>query len=128
MHHDPYLPTAFWIAAAAVSTVVYWTVFTRWMPTRTTRLRAASAPVLLAIGGYAVVSIGVLRTVELLSLYTFGLLGFVVGLLGRHKELARLALDQERSGRTRDNRPPLAMVCQLLATLLVLCGIALFVY
>ncbi|MFE9171710.1 hypothetical protein ACFYNZ_19745 [Streptomyces kebangsaanensis] len=128
MHHDPYLPVAFWIAAATASTAVFLTAYIRWMPTRSTKVRVCFAPLLA--GGFAFASATVkdMRPVELLSMYTLGLLGMVLGVLGRQKELARLALDQERNGRTADNRAPFGMVAQFLVAVLALGGLSLYVY
>ncbi|MGW4824212.1 hypothetical protein ACWEP4_36065 [Streptomyces sp. NPDC004227] len=78
------------------------------MPTRKTKVRVCFVPLLA--GGFAFASAMVkdMRPVELLAIYTLGLLGMVLGVLGRQKELARLALDQERNGKTADNQAPSA--------------------
>ncbi|MFE7214604.1 hypothetical protein ACFU93_32615, partial [Streptomyces sp. NPDC057611] len=107
---------------AAVSTAVFLTAYVRWMPTRNTKVQVCFAPLLA--GGYAIASAMVkhMRPVELLSMYTRSLLGMVVGVLGRQKELARLVLDQERNGKTEDNQATFGMVAQFLVAVLALGG------
>ncbi|MFF4148451.1 hypothetical protein ACFY0A_46210, partial [Streptomyces sp. NPDC001698] len=92
------------------------------MPTRKTKVRVCFVP--LPAGGFAFASAMVkdMRPVELLAIYTLGLLGMVLGVLGRQKELARLALDQERNGKTEDNQATFGMVAQFLVAVLALGG------
>ncbi|MFE3580140.1 hypothetical protein [Streptomyces vinaceus] len=117
------IPVPVWWLIAAVATAVFLTAFDSWMPTRRLKARMLFAPAGMAAFAAVRYYAEHMQIEQVLSLYSLVVLAFPLGLLGRRRELARSAANDERGGPARESQWSIAMTVQFLVVLFAAIGL-----
>ncbi|MFJ8044057.1 hypothetical protein ACIRBX_26505 [Kitasatospora sp. NPDC096147] len=122
----PYLPLGLWWLIAAVCSLTFLALFVPPMPTTAHRIRIALTPPALAAGAVLMGFQQDLDARHLVPMYACMLIGFQLGLVGRGREMRRVAIDTlayEAGEDGATTRPQLSagayvqLACALLPTL-----------
>ncbi|MGW2251136.1 hypothetical protein ACWCXH_13140 [Kitasatospora sp. NPDC001660] len=121
------LSVASWLWIAVLAAGVFWAVAVPGMPTRDHRIRTALAPVVGAITAYAYYRVGHKDPATVTVFYTSVMLAFTAGMIGHRKELARRLMEAKRKGEPEDATWSVAMMAQVLLSLVVFCIAAFWI-
>lgn len=121
------LSVASWLWIAVLAAGVFWAVAVPGMPTREYRIRTALAPVVGALTAYAYYRVGHQDPAKVTVFFTSAMLAFAVGMIGHRRELARRLMEAKRKGEPEEVTWSVAMMAQVLVSLVVFCVAAFLV-
>ncbi|MFF8771142.1 hypothetical protein [Kitasatospora sp. NPDC015120] len=116
-----------WWWLAILATAAFWAILVPGMPTRTHRISTALAPLAMALFGVGSYHAKHMEAAAVLAMYSFAVASIPVGMIGHRRELARRLTEAQEKGEPEDEAAPPAMLAQLLASLVVFGGLALWV-
>ncbi|MBT2481371.1 hypothetical protein [Streptomyces sp. ISL-94] len=116
---------AWWLIATA-ATAVFLIPLISWMPTKRLRTRMLFAPGFMAAFAAARYYAENMQPEQALSMYAMVILAFPLGLLGRRRELARIAASDKRGGPSAEKQWSAPMTAQFLVVLLSAVGLWLW--
>ncbi|MQS10948.1 hypothetical protein F7Q99_01295 [Streptomyces kaniharaensis] len=121
------LSVASWLWIAVLAAGVFWAVAVPGMPTTEYRIRTALAPVVGALTAFAYYRVGHQEPATVIVFYTTALLAFAAGMIGHRRELARRLMEAKRKGEPEDATWSVAMMAQVLVSLVVFCIAAFWI-
>ncbi|MER7706704.1 hypothetical protein ABTX81_27885 [Kitasatospora sp. NPDC097605] len=116
-----------WWWLAILVTATFWVLLVPGMPTRTHRISAALTPLAMALFGVGSYYAKHMEAATVLAMYSFAVVSFPAGMIGHRRELARRLTEANEKGEPEDEAAPPAMLAQLLVSLVVFGGLALWV-
>ncbi|WP_329201795.1 MULTISPECIES: hypothetical protein [unclassified Streptomyces] len=120
------IPVPVWWGIVTAGTAVFLATLVSWMPTRGLRARMLLAPVFIAAFAAVRYYAEDMRADQVLSMYALVVLAFPLGLLGRRRELARIATAGERGAVGQEQQWSATMAAQFLIVLSAAMGLWLW--